>query len=344
MSDDLLDDEEPLDHDQRFKELLKEFFAEFLNLFFTEWAAKFDLTQVEWLDGELFPNPPGGTKHLVDLVAKLNTFQPIETGSGPASQMLALVHVEIESATRTTSLKPRFPRYYNQLRDRYGLPVLPIALFLKVGLNGIGEDFTVERFDELEVLRFRYLYVGLPGLDAEPYLHGTNPLGVALSALMRIPKDQIAAWGIEALTKICNTPMGEQRRDLLADCVLTYGELDPQYEEMVFETIVKNIRPQGGIMSSPFTRIYQKVKEHERKEGIQEGQQIGQQIGRIEGQQIGRREGLRQVAEAQVRVKFGPLTTPQTEFLAGRNEEELLAMSLSILTATTIEELGFPHD
>ena len=102
-----------------------------------------------------------------------------------------LVHIEIESADRTTAIKPRLPSYYIHLRDRFGLPVLPIVIYLKVGLDGVGVDIIEEKFWELPVLVFRYLYVGLPGLDAVQYLESDNRLGVALSALMKIPKDQI---------------------------------------------------------------------------------------------------------------------------------------------------------
>jgi hypothetical protein len=35
------------DHDQRFKVLLKEFFAEFLTLFFPQQAARFDFGRLE---------------------------------------------------------------------------------------------------------------------------------------------------------------------------------------------------------------------------------------------------------------------------------------------------------
>jgi hypothetical protein len=42
-----------VDHDQRFKELLREFFADFLHLFFADWAKRFDLTRIDWLDQEL---------------------------------------------------------------------------------------------------------------------------------------------------------------------------------------------------------------------------------------------------------------------------------------------------
>jgi hypothetical protein len=35
------------DHDQRFKILLREFFADFFRLFFPEWASQFDFASIE---------------------------------------------------------------------------------------------------------------------------------------------------------------------------------------------------------------------------------------------------------------------------------------------------------
>ena len=169
----------PEDHDQRFKTVIREFFADFLNLFFADWAKRLDLTRIEWLTQELLPDPPAGDRHIVDLVAKLPTLEPV------GDAWLLLVHVEIESPDRTTLLEPRLPAYFRHLRDAHGLSVLPIVIYLKVGLDGIGIESVVERVWELDVNTFKYLYVGLPGLQAEPYLHGDNWLGVALSALMR---------------------------------------------------------------------------------------------------------------------------------------------------------------
>ena len=44
------------DHDQRFKNLLQEFFAEFVQLFFPDWAGRFDFAGLEWLNAEVFPD------------------------------------------------------------------------------------------------------------------------------------------------------------------------------------------------------------------------------------------------------------------------------------------------
>src|SRR5262249_48274923 len=53
-------------------------------------------------------------------------------------------------------------------------------------LDGISVDVYEEHFWELRPVRFEYLYVGLPGLDAVQYVQGDNWLGVALAALMRL--------------------------------------------------------------------------------------------------------------------------------------------------------------
>lgn len=214
-----------VDHDQRFKTLIRVFFAEFLRLFFAQWAERFDLSSIEWLDKELLPNPPDGSRHILDLVGKLRAKKPVNS-PGESQPWLVLVHVEIEAADKTTTLKPRLPGYYFHLREEYGVPVLPIVIYLKVGLDGVGSDSYEERVWEFVPLTFRYLYVGLPGLDAVQYVEGENWLGVALAALMRIPKDRVVCLGAEAYRRITSAPLTEQQKFLLQDCVEAYLPLD----------------------------------------------------------------------------------------------------------------------
>ena len=95
---------------------------------------------------------------------------------------MALVHVELESRASTPAFRPRMFDYCMQLRRDTGLPVLPIGLFLRVGLDGIGWDAYEEHFWEQRIIRFEYAYLGLPALDGEQCATGENLLGVALSA------------------------------------------------------------------------------------------------------------------------------------------------------------------
>jgi hypothetical protein len=216
-------------YDPRFKTLIQVFFADFLKLFFSDWVHLFDLDHVEWIKQEIIPNPPSDTRHVLDLVAKLRLKQPLPGFEGnPAEECFAVIHFEIESPDRMTSIDSRMPTYHIHLRNHTGLPVLPIVIFLKVVGDGIGIRAYSEQFHTLETLRFQYLYVALAGLDAVEYLKGDNYLGVALSALMRIPRDQVAWLGAEALRKISEAPINPQQRFLLGECVSAYLPLDAE--------------------------------------------------------------------------------------------------------------------
>jgi hypothetical protein len=57
-------------HDQLFKELLRAFFQEFLELFFPEVAARLDFARVTFLDKEVFADVPEGSRRGLDLVRR----------------------------------------------------------------------------------------------------------------------------------------------------------------------------------------------------------------------------------------------------------------------------------
>jgi hypothetical protein len=126
------------DHDQRLKILLKEFFPAFFQCFFPKWADRFDFDDIDWIDKELFLAPPKGEKRQLDLVARLKLRPDAPPPRPDVSDLIALVHVELESRASTPEFRPRMFEYYTQLRRDTGLPVLPIAVFLKLGLDGIG--------------------------------------------------------------------------------------------------------------------------------------------------------------------------------------------------------------
>ncbi|MCY2945870.1 MAG: hypothetical protein NT142_15285, partial [Planctomycetota bacterium] len=119
------------DHDQRFKALIKEFFPDFLRLFFPKYANRLVLDSVDWEPTELLPHPPDGSRHSLDLVAKLKirqgkgTTKPILDASGKkGKECFAVIHLEIESSKSKTSIMNRLPTYYIHLRNRTKLPVL----------------------------------------------------------------------------------------------------------------------------------------------------------------------------------------------------------------------------
>ena len=212
-----------VDHDQRFKVLVKTFFGEFFQVFFPAWADRFDFTRVDWLEQEVFTDPPRGERRSLDLVARValrpGVPPPAPGLAEPADCWLTLIHIEIESRDTVVVLRPRMFAYYEHLRRKYGLPVLPIALYLRAGLGGIGWDVYEEKYWDRRLLAFEYAYVGLPGLEAEDYLAREHLLGVALSALMRVPPERRAAVHAEALRRLAEARENDYRRYLLLDCL-----------------------------------------------------------------------------------------------------------------------------
>jgi hypothetical protein len=303
-----------MDHDQRFKTLIKTFFLEFLQLFFNEWEKRLDVGRIEWLDKEIFLDPPEGDRRVLDLVAKLPT-REAAPGHRPAEpeQWLALVHIEIESPDSAAPLRPRMFEAYVQLRRDHRLPVLPIAIYLRVGLEGIGIDVYEEHFWELRPVHFEYLYVGLPALDAIKYLEGENWLGVALAALMKIPKDRAAWLGAEALRRLQAAPLNDQQRFLLTDCVQAYLTLDEaQLSEL--DRLVAT-EPYKGVQAMNTTWF---------EKGIEKGIEKGRRIS------------LREFLE----LRFGPLSPNVLIRIEQLPAERLQVIQRTAADAKSLAELG----
>jgi hypothetical protein len=305
------------DHDQRFKLLLKEFFAEFLKLFFPGLAQRFDFSHIVWLDKEVFADPPKGERGYLDIVAQLPTRQPIPgQRAGEAESWLALIHIEIEHARSVQPLRSRMFQYYEQLRRRHGQPVLPIVLYLRVGLDGIGTDVYEEYIWEQRVLSFEYLYVGLPALDAETYLQGDNWLGLALSALMRASPERKAQLAVQGLQRLVKCPESPWRRFLLGDCLVAYSTLEETQQLELMNLLAHEEYREARFMTVTWY-----------DQGLQQGLQLGL-------------EGLRRTILSQLDARFGPLSEAARTRVASWPAERLEELGLALVKANSLQELG----
>ena len=300
------------DHDQRFKALLREFLPEFFALFFPDWAARLDFAGTEWLEQEAFLDPPGGEKRVLDVVAKVPTRVPVPDPAGRAAgHSLVVIDVEIESPDRATDVRPRMLWYYEHLRRRYGLPVVPVCLFLRVGLNGLGWDAYEERLWDRLLLRFEYAYIGLPALDGLPYYNGANVLGLALSALMKLPAADRARIKAEGLAKIARARENTAKRELLAECFDNYLKLAPADE-------------------SEFDRLWA-----EQVEGTQVVNSIEERA---------RVKTTRDIARKLLQKKFGELPQVTLTRLYELPVERLEEIALSYTEAASLKELGLTDE
>jgi hypothetical protein len=297
------------DQDQRFQALLREFFAEFVHLFFPAWADRFDFSGVEWLDQEAFPDPPQGRRRILDLVARL----PVRLAPTPEEldkrPWIVLLHVEVEARDSVAPLRGRMFAYYHYLRHKHQIPVLPVGLYLQVGLDGVGWDVHEEWFWEQRVVHFEYAYIGLPALDAFQYLNGQNVLGVALSALMRVSEERRAELKAQAMERLATSPENEWRRYLLSECIEAYLTLEgPQLVE--YERLLQT-GPYQEANAMAVTSF---------EKGIEKGQ--------------------RALLQRQLERRFGRLSPAALERLTSWPGEQLGDLAEAFVTAASLKELG----
>jgi hypothetical protein len=317
-----------IDHDQRLKVLLKEFFEQFFLCFFPQWAERFDFSNIDWQDKEVFLAPPQGEKRYLDLVARLQVRRGAPPPHPGNDGLVALIHIEVESRESVQPLRPRMFEYYTQLRRDSGLPVLPIGLYLRVGLDGIGWDVYEENFWEHPMLRFEYAYVGLPALDAVDFVSGEHLLGVALSSLMRTPKERRVELYAESLKRIVLSSENDFRRHLLTECLETYATLDEHQQQSLKALLeTESYREAKPLMITTFER------------GKQEGMLEGKLEGKLEGRLEGKLEERRETALLQLDTRFGPLSSTVQQRVAEMDLEQLRQLLVNIVKVTSLKEL-----
>jgi hypothetical protein len=305
-------------HDQLFKEILRTFLREFLELFFPDAAARLDFDSLRFPNKELFKGFPDGRPREPDLVA--------EVQGRDGKPEIVLVHVEVQAETEVAFGRRMF-EYYALLWLEFDAPIFPIVLYLKGGgRKGIDiAEYRQELFGQ-EWVRFRYASVGLARLRAREYVE-TSPLGAALAALMRRGKaSEELELRARMLKQVVSARFDEGRQFLLVNLIETYFEL-PAEERERFRRLVarKEYRDVQDVELTWGDRL--------RKEGLEQGLEEGIEKGVVQG----KRETLKRLLTA----RFGPLP----EQVRGRvdalsSTEELDPYLDRVLTAATLEDIG----
>jgi len=303
-----------MEHDQRFKVLLQEFLREFRSLFFPELLPHLDLTRVSWMHQELYPSAPEGLMRTIDLLARVPML-PSAASLGPEFTTFdaILLHVEIESDDTVEPFRRRMYHYFHFLTEQHGLNVFPIAVYLRVGLQGRGKDVYQVRVWNRTPLRFEYDYVGLPGLEGQDYLSLDNPLAVAWSALMRWHRSRRAQAAVEALERIVASQESPARKMLLCECIQAYAPLEEDQRVELY-----------SLLQQP------------QHQGVRAMVKTWSEEGKEEGILVGRRATLLELLE----TKFPDLGNTARQRVQEWPLEKLKELSRTVLTAQSLRELG----
>ena len=152
--------------------------------------------------------------------------------------------------------------------------------------------------------------------DGEPYATGENLVGVALSALMRLPADRRAELYAEGLKRIAGSGENDYRRFLLAECLEAYAELDESQKERLQALLhAEAYREVEPLMKT----TYERGIEHGIERGIEQGE--------------------RRSALPQMEAKFGPLTANVKQQVEALSSNALAQLQLDLLKVHALEEL-----
>jgi hypothetical protein len=222
----------PGGHDQLFKDLIRSFPADFLNLAAPEVLPKLEPRDLDFQPAEVFIDLPRGAQRHLDLVARVRT-----RDGKPAA---VLLNVEIELRFRS-AVPARLWSCNRQLHLRYGLPVHTFVLYLHGGSAGVKADVHREVSLGWKVCSFHYRSFGLSGAPAEDYLARPEPLAWALAALMRWPGNDRYAQRRACLERIARERnLDGARSFLLFNGVATYLELDGRARELYEELLAQH--------------------------------------------------------------------------------------------------------
>lgn len=270
-----------IDHDRIFKELIRTFFMEFVELFLPEVHADLDQSSIEFLDKEVFTDVTSGEKHEADLIVKAR-FRGQES--------FFLFHIEAQADDRK---KPPFPKrmftYFARLHEGHDLPVYPVVIFsYDSPLRPEPETYRVE-FPGFTVLEFNFRVIQLNRLNWRDFLNHPNPLASALMAKMRMTRKERQQAKLECLRLILTFKLNPAKMQMLTGFVDTYLRLGDDEEELVRAKLA-DLVPKETFM-----------------EWISPWQRWGMMDGLKEGRKEGRMEEAITILMRQMKRRFGAL-------------------------------------
>ncbi|MFH7028527.1 MAG: hypothetical protein ACHBN1_24830 [Heteroscytonema crispum UTEX LB 1556] len=100
-----------IDRDRLFKELLTNFFPEFIELFFPDVSANWERDSIEFLPQEVFTDVTEGERKIVDLIVR---------ASFRSQDALFVIHTEYQSYSQA-GFNERMFTYFARLHEKFAL-------------------------------------------------------------------------------------------------------------------------------------------------------------------------------------------------------------------------------
>ncbi len=317
---------ETVDHDKMFKELLTNFFFEFVAAFLPDVFAYIDTSYYELLDKEVFTDVASSDKHEVDIVVKVRFKQipaafantvTAEQAQDTPFEAFFLIHIENQSTAKSGFPKRMF-RYFARLYEKYNLPVYPVVIFsYDTPLRPEPKQHVIE-FPGFVVNRFQYRVIQLNRIGWRKYVKQPNPAATALMAKMKIAPADRPKVKLQCLRLLLTLKLDPAKSQLIFLFVDRYLRLNNEEQRQYDQAIAK--LPQ-----------IEKEKEKMVSSWWSEGRQ--------EGRQEGLQEGKAKLLLGQMQRRFGTLSTKLQTRLQGLSAPQLDELGYALFDFKTLAEV-----
>ncbi len=315
--------------DQFMKELAVDFIAYVIELFFPCLARRLDFARKKDLNKQLYTASPEGAERFVDVL--------LEVAFKEQPPEFLLIHMESQQSKRF-DFPARMLGYHcliyareieGERQDSFSLSeftawqnkkrILSFVFCNYPLQDGITQEEQKIGLPESSLI-CQYTCISLPLLSAREYLRKDNPVVCALAVFMDADGLSLPELKVACYRKLLDyqSTLTRQQINIIVYAIETYLSLSDE-EKQVYQRMIREVYPEVNEM------ITNPLIERGRQQGIQQGVQQGKQS--ILLQLLG--------------AKFGQL--PESvgeEIRAMTNEQELDQLSLRILTANSLDEMG----
>ncbi|BAY89632.1 MULTISPECIES: DUF4351 domain-containing protein [unclassified Tolypothrix] len=298
-----------IDHDRLFKELLTNFFPEFIELFFPDVSAYWERDSVEFLPQEVFTDVTEGERKIVDLVVR---------ASFRNQDALFIIHTEHQSASQA-DFNQRMFCYFARLHEKFALPVYPVVIYSHDSPQRLEPNSYQVAFPGWTVLEFNYRVIQLNRLQWQDFVNLQNPVASALMSKMRMDTQERPTVKLLSLQLLASLGLNPAQVQLISGFIDTYLQLNAQ-ELAAFQEQLASIEPRQEEQVMEIVTSWM-------REGIERGQQQGRQ-----------QEALTLVLR-QLNRRCGSLTPQLQERIQGLSVVELEDLGEALLDFASVADL-----
>ncbi|RXI96232.1 transposase [Anaerobacillus alkaliphilus] len=271
-----MENQERVDHDRLFKQLITTFFEEFVLAFFPDIYEHLDYNHMTFLHQEVFTDILKGRKGVVDILAETKL---------RGNDTIILVHIEPQS-TYAHDFNDRMFFYFSRLYEKYRCPILPIAIFSYDDMKPETDFFHIH-LPFKQVLSFHYFTVHLKRKNWRELINQPNPVALALLGKMGYDQDEKVKIKLEFLRMLLKLELDPARQTLVAGIFEKYhilsvseeNELDKYLKQIPNNEVVQIMDLMTSWEKKGFDQGIEKGIEKGMEKGIEKGMEEGIQKG-----------------------------------------------------------------